>query len=160
MIMKQKFTIKAVLTALFISMVSLVNAEITELNLVGNAVPAGWSILNPTPMTLNGDVWEWSGALNAGQIKISTFAGDWCDGQWLNATDADQPIASATYIITEGCDGPDYKWVVAAEDVGTYKITINLTAETIVFELLTTDVADITLSGLTASVGELTNSCF
>ncbi len=155
--MKRKFTIKMVFTVLFISMVTLVNAEITELNLVGDAVPAGWSVSNPTPMTLNGDVWEWSGALKAGSLKISTFAdGDWCFGQWLNATVADQPIAEATYIITEGCDGPDNKWVVAAEDVGTYKITVNLTAETIVFELLTTEVADVTLSGLTASVGDLT----
>ncbi|MCF8227024.1 MAG: SusF/SusE family outer membrane protein [Bacteroidales bacterium] len=155
--MKQKFTFKMVCTILFISMVSLVNAEITELNLVGDAVPAGWSVSNPTPMTLNGDVWEWSGALKAGSLKISTFTdGDWCYGQWLNAAVADQPIAEASYIITEGCDGPDNKWVVAEGDVGTYKVTVNLTTETIVFELLTSEVADVTLSGLTASVGTLT----
>ncbi|MDA3832030.1 MAG: SusF/SusE family outer membrane protein [Spirochaetales bacterium] len=155
--MKRKITIKMMFTVLFISMVSLVNAEITELNLVGDAVPAGWSVSNPTPMTLNGDVWEWSGALKAGSLKISTFAdGDWCFGQWLNATVEDQPIAEATYIITEGCDGPDNKWVVAAEDVGTYKISVNLSAETIVFELLSTEVADITLSSLVASVGTMT----
>ncbi len=155
--MKRKITFKIVLSALLISMVSLVNAEITELNLVGDAVPAGWSVSNPTPMTLNGDVWEWSGALKAGSLKISTFTdGNWCFGQWLNATVADQPINEATYIITEGCDGPDNKWVVAAEDVGTYKITVNLTAQTITFVLLSTEVADVTLSGLSASVGTLT----
>jgi hypothetical protein len=155
--MNRKITIKMMFTVLFISMVSLVNAEITELNLVGDAVPAGWSVSNPTPMTLNGDVWEWSGALKAGSIKISTFAdGDWCFGQWLNATVEDQAIAEATYIITEGCEGPDNKWVVTDDDLGTYKITVDLSAETIVFELLTTDVADITLSGLSASVGTMT----
>lgn len=155
--MKQKFTFKMVFTVLFVSMVSLVNAQITELNLVGDAVPAGWSVSNPTPMTLNEGVWEWSGALKAGSLKISTFAdGDWCFGEWLNATVADQPIAEATYIITQGCDGPDNKWVVAEGDVGTYKITVDLSAETIVFELLTSEVADVTLSGLTASVGTLT----
>lgn len=155
--MKRKFTIRMMFTVLFISMVSLVNAEITELNLVGDAVPAGWSVSNPTPMTLNGDVWEWSGALKAGAIKISTFTdGDWCYGQWLNATVEDQPIAEASYIITEGCDGPDNKWIVTAEDVGTYKISVNLTDETIEFELLSTEVADISLASLTASVGTMT----
>lgn len=81
-------------------------------------------------------VFTYQGPLNAGEIKIAAFLGDWCDGQWLNAAVADQAITNASDIVTNGCDGPDNKWRVQAAAAGNYLVTVNLAEETIIFQKL------------------------
>lgn len=99
------------------------------LNLVGDAVPAGFYPGNPTPMYQSEDnaaIFIWKGYLKAGEFKISTFVGDWCDGQWINPAAADQSITVGDFIVTTGCDGPDNKWRVTEEEAGNYTLTVNL----------------------------------
>lgn len=157
--MKQHFTLKLLLLALTMVLGTFAKAqEITELYLVGDATPGGWNITNPTPMaqdSINTALFRWNGPLKAGEIKISTFKGDWCDGQWLNASIADQPLSVATYIITEGCAGPDNKWKVQPTEAGVYDVVIDLNANSIKFNLISKGVSDVTLSSLYVSKGEL-----
>ena len=101
-----------------------------NLYLVGDAGPNGWNIGSPEPMTRNGSVYTYTGPLTAGELKISKFKGDWCDGEWINAASADQAITNGSYITTKGCDGPDNKWRVTGAAAGNYTITIDLAAGT------------------------------
>lgn len=102
--------------------------------LLGDATPAGWDIANPAPLTrdsLDADVFTWEGILTAGEFKFPLFAGDWCDGEWINAAVPDQGLNATDFLFTQGCDGPDNKWRVAPADSGEYRITLDLAAETI-----------------------------
>ncbi|MCK9207301.1 MAG: SusF/SusE family outer membrane protein [Salinivirgaceae bacterium] len=104
--------------------------------LVGDATPSGWNIGSPVPMIRDAtdtNIFTWSGILTGGHIKLSTFTGNWCDGDWLNASVAEQPIDSASYLITHGCDGPDNQWVVANDEAGKYQLTVNFSDEIIQF---------------------------
>lgn len=100
--------------------------KLDQLYMIGDAGPNGWNIATPAPMDRNGSVFTYTGPLNAGELKISMFKGDWCDGDWLNAATADQEITNTDYIITSGCDGPDNKWRVTAATAGNYTISIDL----------------------------------
>ncbi len=112
--------------------------EFSELYAIGDASPNGWNPQNPseafTQSSEDPFVFTYEAYLSPGELKISTFTGEWCDGKWLNASEADQSLADAEYIVTTGCDGPDNKWIVTAETEGNYLITIDLYNETIVFE--------------------------
>ncbi|WP_439882603.1 SusF/SusE family outer membrane protein [Pontibacter sp. MBLB2868] len=101
-----------------------------NLYLVGDAGPNGWNVGSPEPMTRNGSVYTYTGPLTAGELKISMFKGDWCDGQWINAASPDQAITNGSYITTNGCEGPDNKWRVTDATAGNYTITIDLVAKT------------------------------
>lgn len=105
---------------------SITYDRIENLYLVGDAGPNGWDIANPAPMSRNGGVFTYTGPLTAGELKISMFKGDWCDGQWINAATENQDITNPDYIITSGCDGPDNKWRVTDATSGNYTITIDL----------------------------------
>ncbi len=105
-----------------------------NLYLVGDATPVGWNIESPEKMVQNETnpyIWEWKGELNAGEFKISTFTGDWCDGVWINASQPNQSLSATDYIKTFGCDGPDNKWLVNSTDAGDYEITVDVENETI-----------------------------
>ena len=104
------------------------------LYLLGDATPVGWNIGSPIKMTqseTNRYVWEWEGELIAGEFKMPTFTGDWCDGAWLNASQPDQSLSATDYITTFGCDGPDNKWRVKPGEEGAYRITVDVEHETI-----------------------------
>jgi hypothetical protein len=105
--------------------------------ILGNATPSDWNIGNPFAFKQNLEnpyLFEWHGVLKEGEIKFSTFKGDWCDGDWLNATQADQSITATDYQITIACDGPDYKWKVEASEAGEYIIKIDIENGTILFD--------------------------
>lgn len=103
-----------------------------SLYIVGDGGPNGWNINNPTPMIYENGEYVFVGALGAdnptGEFKISKFAGDWCDGDWLNAAVPNQSIYNVAYINTSGCDGPDNKWKLQVGQAGNYEIRINLDA--------------------------------
>jgi len=104
------------------------------LYILGDATPVGWNIGSPDKMTQNEEnsyLWKWEGELSAGEFKFSTYTGDWCDGDWINASQANQAISATDYIITHGCDGPDNKWLVNASETGVYTIVIDVEHENI-----------------------------
>lgn len=112
--------------------------DFNELYIVGDASESGWNIGTPAAFTQsesNPFIFVYEGILSPGNIKFSTFTGEWCDGQWLNASVNGTSVAEAsTFIITQGCDGPDNQWNVTEETQGRYKITVNIENETINFE--------------------------
>ncbi|RAJ27696.1 PKD domain-containing protein [Gelidibacter algens] len=108
------------------------------LYIVGDASPSGWNIGSPQAFTQSDtDAFEFTyqATLTPGEFKISTFQGDWCDGDWLNPPNNGDDLSGNGFITTSGCEGPDNKWKVTSGNEGTYVITVNLSAETIVFEL-------------------------
>lgn len=112
--------------------------EYSNLYIVGDASPSGWNIGAPEAFTQSdSDAFEFTyqGVLTSGVLKISTFVGDWCDGNWINSPQDGYELTNTDYIITNNCDGPDNKWTVTSSTQGTYMITINLYHETIMFEL-------------------------
>jgi len=115
-----------------------------NLYLVGNALASGWSIENPTPMTQNSTypwVFTYEGFLSIGEFKISTFTGDWCDGDWIRPPSMHPPLSDTDIIITPGCpaDGEDYTWEITPNDVGDYHITVDIKEETIVIKEIDAD---------------------
>lgn len=101
-----------------------------NLHMVGDAGPNGWNINTPAPMEyVNGD-FVYQGPLNAGELKFSKYQGEWCDGQWVNSAENGQAITNTAFITTFGCEGPDNKWRLTADDAGDYEIRINLDTET------------------------------
>ncbi len=112
--------------------------EFSMLFAIGDATPNGWNPQDPSEGFIQSEsdpfVFTYEANLSPGALKISTFAGEWCDGKWLNASEADQSIANAEYIVTNACDGPDNKWRVSAEAAGNYRILVDTYNETITFE--------------------------
>ena len=105
-----------------------------SLYILGDATAVGWNIGSPDKMTQNETnpyLWEWEGELGAGEFKFPTYTGDWCDGDWINASQPNQGITATDYIITHGCDGPDNKWLVHASEAGDYTIVIDMENESI-----------------------------
>ena len=122
-----------------ITLVNEITITYDMVYLVGDGTPSGWDIANPVPMVqdaTNDKIFTWTGTLTAGHVKFSTFIGDWCDGDWILAATPDQALTATGYTILSGCvpDEQDYKWLVTEADTGTYDVTVNLEAGTVVFE--------------------------
>jgi PKD repeat protein len=119
--------------------------------IVGDASESDWNIGAPAAFTQSESdpfTFVYEGILTSGNLKLSTFTGDWCDGQWINATENGASITEAsTYIITQGCDGPDNQLQVTEETQGRYKITVNLQNETINFEAQNAPYSELYLIG-------------
>lgn len=114
----------------------------TNVYILGSATPAGWDIANPEPLiadTLNG-IYTWEGTLVQGEFKFPLFMGDWCDGTWINAAEGNAPLSSTSFIYTNGCDGPDNKWLVGANEAGQYRIEIFLNQDSISISAATSTV--------------------
>ncbi len=125
------------LLELTISIEKLMGPAYTELYIVGDASASGWNIGSPEAFIQNSDdpfVFTYEGQLNAGALKFSTYQGDWCDGDWLVASQDNQTLDATDYVINQGCNGNDFKWVVTEETAGRYLITINLFDNTVKFE--------------------------
>ena len=103
-----------------------IEPDYTALWLVGNAVPAGWSIENPTPMNVDPDdpfIFTWEGELIPGEFKIPTETGNWgCN--YFMPVENHQDLSSTAVELVEGGD-PDKKWEVTSETAGNYKIQLN-----------------------------------
>ncbi len=96
------------------------------LYIVGDAVPCGWDIDSPILLDKTADyVFEYDGALTAGEIKLCTSTGSW-DVNFI------RPATNGVEISRSGVEnsefvysaGPDNKWVVV--DEGMYHLTFNL----------------------------------
>lgn len=109
-----------------------------KLYMIGDGGPNGWNIGSPEPMTYSDGIYTFSGPLGAdnatGEFKFSKYAGDWCDGEWINAATESQSLSNTAYITTQGCDGPDNKWKLTSGDAGNYEITFDLDAGVMTIE--------------------------
>lgn len=134
---KNYYKVVVDLVDLKIQIDTAVAAPFTELYIVGDASPSGNVITNPQPFTQNPDnssIFTYEGYFTPGEFKISTFTGDWCDGEWLNPSQPNQDITGTDFIVTQGCDGPDNKWVITEETEGRYTITIDFITSSISIE--------------------------
>ena len=112
-----------------------------QLYVIGDACSIGWDLQNALPMVVDGTdptIFTWQGPLTASELKFATQVVNWDQGDEITALTAGADAATATaYQIRAcgdgSCTGDDNKWMVDA--AGTYLVTINLTAETIDFEL-------------------------
>lgn len=98
--------------------------------LVGDAVPSGWTIDNPTPMVPTaGNPYEftYTGSLKVGEFKIPTATGSWDGDFFMPPTNGEGTTGKDAIIIAEG--KIDNKWKIT--EAGTYKITFNQLYETI-----------------------------
>lgn len=134
-----------ILAFLLIGLFSIasVSAQYNYLGVVGDAVPTGW-ITEGDPMTQNPgnpNIFSYEGVFKPGTFKIHTEeSADWCAGDWIRPDVHNQSITETSYIVTSGCpdlpENPheDFKWQITEK--GSYSITVDLTAETIVIEPL------------------------
>lgn len=131
--------------------------DFSNLYIVGDASSSGWNIASPEAFTQSDEnpfIFTYEGALKPGNLKFSTFTGDWCDAQWINAAEGNISAEGTTgYIVTQGCDGPDNQWVVTEETQGYYTITIDQDSETVTFEKQTSPVSELYAIGDAAPNG-------
>ncbi len=108
----------------------------TELYMIGDATTAAWDIASPLPFTQDSEndlLFTWEGPLTANIFKITTYSGEWCDGDELVPTVDNQVLTATDFTYNLTCGGPDNKWLV--DVAGTYLITVDLENETISIEL-------------------------
>lgn len=115
--------------------IAYTKVQFEHLYLVGDATTAGWDLDNMpelTPDYLNPNILTYTGPLAEGEMKILS------DRSWgaitIRPLKADGNINSDTVIQIAQPDQPDYKWKITTDQVGTYKITLNLDSMTINFE--------------------------
>ena len=101
----------------------------STLFMVGDATPNGWSIDAPTPFTASEAdpmVFEWTGSLNKGEMKLCLTTGSW-DAAFIRPMTAGEEI-SKTNITNKTFDmhagDPDNKWKVTEE--GKYKLSFDM----------------------------------
>lgn len=106
--------------------------EVTEMYLVGDATPAGWSFneIEKTQMTAVGNgVFTWTGNLktNTGEgFKIVTQR-DWNPGMHPSEPELKIDLAGSDVVALPYTGDPDTKWQVSKD--GVYTITVTLRAE-------------------------------
>lgn len=111
-----------------------------NLYLVGDAVPAGWDINNPTPMIVNPEnefEFTWEGELKPGQFKIPVSKGNWSTDFFMPVENEETDLVNPTCKLIKG-GNPDNKWKITDATKGMYKLTVNiadLESPTIKFEL-------------------------
>ncbi|MGB3775769.1 MAG: SusF/SusE family outer membrane protein [Leeuwenhoekiella sp.] len=110
------------------------------LGLVGDATLAGWNPGASEGMIKDASdeaIFTYAGPLSSsgeGAVKIATFTGDWCDGDWLYAPQPNQNIEEESNFVINNCGGPDNKWQITEATAGDYLVTVNLRDESIKFE--------------------------
>lgn len=108
----------------------------SNLYILGSATRAGWSISNPAPMLVdptNTGVFTWEGTLKSGELKISTFKGDWGHGDYILPPVNGASFVSTNYIIRR--NSTDNKWNLGAD--GKYRISVDMNAGTVEFTPIT-----------------------
>ena len=103
----------------------------STLYMVGSATPSGWDLGNPTSYSqtdIDPLVFEWTGTLNIGEIKLCLHPGSWDDnlsfirplqdGEEINSNN----ITNASFQMHAG--DPDEKWHVT--EAGEYQLTFDL----------------------------------
>ena len=100
---------------------------LTNLYLVGDATPNGWTRERATPMiqnAVNPSLFSWKGLLRKGEFKILTSTAD-----WLPCYVRDENDASIMHYRKTEDDYPDFKWEITTTD--NYTIDVDIKALTI-----------------------------
>lgn len=128
-----QYKITADLLNLTISIEAISGPSFTQIWMVGDASPSGWTVDSPQAFTQSPDnpfVFTYEANFVQGDFKI--FAGplgNWC-GEWFRPLTNGQALSSTAVAQNSGCD-VDNKWKISASDVGRYKITLDTQANTI-----------------------------
>lgn len=101
----------------------------SNLYLVGDATPTGWSIDAPTPMAASDEdplVFTWEGPLNKGELKLCLATGSW-DNAFIRPQSNGEAIGKSgvpesAFAMHAG--DPDNKWKVT--DAGVYSLRFDL----------------------------------
>lgn len=116
-----------------------IGKPLARLYIVGSATPIGWNLGNAMQLdrdTNNIAKFTITLALGAGEFKIAEQRDSWELGSWIYAPTEGAPfiVGSSTYDLRQKSD-PDAKWAVSGTQAGTYKLTVDLDAGTILAEL-------------------------
>ncbi len=104
----------------------------TQLWLIGDATPGGWSLSSMTPMTVsptNPTVFTYTGSFTPGEFKIATAAS--FSAPFYRPT-TNHPALSATGVVLS--TNPDDKWEITAATAGTHTLTLDTFRMTIVIQ--------------------------
>lgn len=101
-----------------------------QLWLLGDAVPTGWNIDNPTEMRVDSGnlfMFNYYGVLKSGEFKIPVSTGDFGTDYYMPLTN--HPDLNLTSVQLTRGGSPDTKWQIT--NPGPYKIKLNLESMTI-----------------------------
>lgn len=108
--------------------------DINAVWMVGNAVPCGWDINNPEPMTrdeANPEIYFWEGPLSAGELKLPLAVGQGWGCDYLMPVNhySDWDGDDSMEVIKGG--NPDKKWYISRP--GNYRVEANINSMKIKF---------------------------
>ncbi len=122
--------------ALTIKIEEMNGPQFSNIWIVGDASPSGWTVDNPVAFTQDTDnpfIFTLECQLNAGHFKLlAGTLGDWC-GNWYRPLVDNQGLNETGVEQNSGCD-TDNKWQVTTAAAGRYKIILNTSNNTINFE--------------------------
>lgn len=115
-----------------------IGKPMADVYIVGSATPTGWNLGAATALQRDAsDITRFTTtiALAAGEFKFASQTASWETGYWLYAPSGAAPLPQATGGFDLRQSGaPDNKWSVSAAEAGTYTITLDLDAGTIIAE--------------------------
>jgi hypothetical protein len=128
-----QYKITADLLQLSISIEAITGPSFTQIWMVGDASPSGWTVDSPQAFTQSaGNPFVFTYEANFVQGDFKIFAGplgNWC-GEWFRPLTNGQALSSTAVAQNSGCV-VDNKWKITASDVGRYKITLDTQANTV-----------------------------
>lgn len=102
----------------------------SKLWMLGDAVPSGWDIQNPSPMRVDSSnqwVFTYNEILKAGEFKIPVATGNFATDYYMPLTNHPAITVTTAQLVRNG--GPDYKWQITTP--GAYKVKLDLQKNTI-----------------------------
>lgn len=133
----EKFTVES--SGLYDVVVNLLDGSISvtasseppykELWMLGEAVPTGWNIDNPSPMRVDSAnlfVFTYNEILKAGEFKIPTATGNFNTDYYMPLVNEQPLTETGVQLVPNG--NPDNKWKIT--QAGPYKIKLDLQAMT------------------------------
>ncbi len=138
------------LVAVLCSLVGMHAAvDYTQVYLIGDATPNGWSADNPTPMTLvNGSdaVFTWIGVLKAGTFKFINKKSSWNTDNFFFAEKSDLAVTIGTSYPIVYNSSVDNKFIMSTAN--TYKVTVDLKKLTMIVESIASEIpTDLWITG-------------
>jgi hypothetical protein len=112
-----------------------IGKPLSSIYIVGSATPTGWNLGNATPLErdpANVAKFTITIVLGAGEFKFASQTESWEKGDWIYYGPSSSLPTATTSFDLRPAGGADNKWVVTGAEAGTYKITLDLDAGTIV----------------------------
>ncbi|MBN8879188.1 MAG: SusF/SusE family outer membrane protein [Sphingobacteriales bacterium] len=124
------YNITVNLLNLTISVTAANTPPYTRLWMLGDAVPTGWNIDNPSEMRVDSSnmfVFTYNEILNAGEFKIPVATGNFSTDYYMPLTNHPAITETSVQLVPNG--SPDNKWQIT--NPGPYKIKLDLQNQTI-----------------------------